>query len=1090
MANGHGDSGNSRINRSTATSLTFKHYTYPAIPAPQQDQIPASKRRRIADPSDRFVYQNGINGLEKSNSCIQLQHQNQIPSGSALGSAFSFSSQSAATDRTYRDDFESEASNYNTPNTSTSVFSSISQKKSTSPSALLIAGLESTTTATPKQSAINQELEAETEPPNYEQFKPRSSIPSGLPGPVYAQQCITAAISSRLDPFALHIGEQKALENHLCHLHVTAYLNIRNGILRLWTRNPMISVTREEALGCAKDFKWMGLADFAYEWLVRKGYINFGCVEVPQAIVPPKKGRRKYDGPVIVIIGAGVAGLACARQLDGLYQQYRDKIGSLKVIVLEGRRRIGGRIYSHPLKSHKNTLLPNGLRPTAEMGAHIIVGFDKGNPLDPIIRSQLALRCHLLRDISTIYDIDGSAVDEIQDAMDERLYNDVLDRSGNYRHKAAIKPTAEGDRDTILHGRDITVSDGVTVQQYEEARAAGTHNLLLPAARFRRGIGHNASRILPPPSSQISDLAPDEELPAAMECQSMGWRLLDGISPRDDLNLDAIAKTSSKQTLGAVMDEGVKQYQRMLPLTPKDMRLLNWHYANLEYANATNLNRLSLSGWDQDMGNEFEGEHSQIIGGYQQVPRGLWSLPTKLDVRTNETVTKITYDSTGTAKNHKTIVHTENGPITADHVVYTGSLGTLKHHDVEFSPPLPDWKTGAIDRLGFGVLNKVVLVFDQVFWDSNRDMFGLLRDTDVPGSMSQPDYARNRGRFYLFWNCVKTAGIPLLIALMAGDAAHQAESLSDTEIVAEVTAELRNIFKSTPVPDPLETIVTRWKSDRFTRGTYSFVAADALPGDYDLVAKDVGNLHFAGEATCGTHPATVHGAFLSGLRVAADIIEKVLGPIVVQKPLVPVKEGEIIQPVYGNGLGSGTKSTINNHTYKKSTTPTSKPKAKPTPKPATIASTTTASTAPPPEPIPREQQLHANALETYLTKTLGPIPVKPPKIALNPFLTFQKDYWIRAKQACETQKRESTKDPQAKAARDEIRAVLGQMWREADEETKRPYHDQMTINRQTNTEVLEAWKGQMDVYTARREEERRKWEEQNPFEKWVEENVS
>jgi lysine-specific histone demethylase 1 len=39
----------------------------------------------------------------------------------------------------------------------------------------------------------------------------------------------------------------------------------------------------------------------------------------------------------------------------------------------------------------------------------------------------------------------------------------------------------------------------------------------------------------------------------------MGWKLRDGVSQRDSINLDEIAKASSHQTLGAVMDEGVKQ---------------------------------------------------------------------------------------------------------------------------------------------------------------------------------------------------------------------------------------------------------------------------------------------------------------------------------------------------------------------------------------------------------------------------------------------------------------------------------------------------------------------------------------------------
>ena len=43
---------------------------------------------------------------------------------------------------------------------------------------------------------------------------------------------------------------------------------------------------------------------------------------------------------------------------------------------------------------------------------------------------------------------------------------------------------------------------------------------------------------------------------------------------------------------------------------------------------------------------------------------------------------------------------------------------------VQFTPPLPPAKRGAIARLGFGLLNKVVLTFPSVFWDQAVDMFG------------------------------------------------------------------------------------------------------------------------------------------------------------------------------------------------------------------------------------------------------------------------------------------------------------------------------------------------------------------------------
>lgn len=42
-------------------------------------------------------------------------------------------------------------------------------------------------------------------------------------------------------------------------------------------------------------------------------------------------------------------------------------------------------------------------------------------------------------------------------------------------------------------------------------------------------------------------------------------------------------------------------------------------------------------------------------------------------------------------------------------MLITLPLGVLKSHPsgVQFHPPLPEWKTAAIHRMGFGNLNKV-----------------------------------------------------------------------------------------------------------------------------------------------------------------------------------------------------------------------------------------------------------------------------------------------------------------------------------------------------------------------------------------------
>ena len=119
----------------------------------------------------------------------------------------------------------------------------------------------------------------------------------------------------------------------------------------------------------------------------------------------------------------------------------------------------------------------------------------------------------------------------------------------------------------------------------------------------------------------------------------------------------------------------------------------------------------------------------------------------------------------------------------------------------------------------------------------------------------------------------------MLVALLAGNAALDAELLPEDVLVKDVTEKLKAMFSLEQTPRPKEVVVTKWRTDPFTRGTYSYLGPLAQPGDYEAMARPVGNLHFAGEATCGTHPATVHGAYISGLRAAAEVVEDLIGPI-------------------------------------------------------------------------------------------------------------------------------------------------------------------------------------------------------------------
>jgi hypothetical protein len=327
------------------------------------------------------------------------------------------------------------------------------------------------------------------------------------------------------------------------------------------------------------------------------------------------------------------------------------------------------------------------------------------------------------------------------------------------------------------------------------------------------------------------------------------------------------------------------------------------------------------------------------------------------------------------------------------------------------------------------------LVYEKAFWEADRDMFGLLNEAEEATSLQPEAYSSKRGRFYLFWNCTITSGKPTLIALMAGDSAHYAEATSNDQLVKEVTERLEAMFAPSTVPLPTETIVTRWSKDPYARGSYSYVGAKTQAGDYDVMAQAHGPLHFAGEATCGTHPATVHGAYLSGLRAAGEVFEKMTGPIEVPRPLVEEKK---MRGEYGTngGVVSDGKRKVE---------------------------------ASKPVRVQRDEDYEAAMIGAILGE-IGERPIKPGRAGVNPFLLFTKDQWYVVKKECDEARVAATGNAEAKAAKQEIRIAIGHRWRTGSDEVKRPYQEQAEKAREDATADAASFKervGRWDGEAAR-----------------------
>lgn len=247
-------------------------------------------------------------------------------------------------------------------------------------------------------------------------------------------------------------------------------------------------------------------------------------------------------------------------------------------------------------------------------------------------------------------------------------------------------------------------------------------------------------------------------------------------------------------------------------------------------------------------GKAWAGRDAVFPGGYDQI---VDVLAAGLDIRVGQAVTSIDHTGPGVV-----LTTAAGNTIEARTVVVTVPLGVLKAGTVAFRPALPERKLRAIKRLGMGVLNKTCLLFDDVFWPEDVELIGYV--------------GTKTGRWAETLNLYPYTRQPIVMMFNAAVYGTEMEALSDAEITAEALAALADMYG--PVPQPKDTRITRWGSDPWSYGSYSYVPTGSSFTRHAELARPVGRrIFFAGEATHQDYPATVHGAFLSGVRASRQV---------------------------------------------------------------------------------------------------------------------------------------------------------------------------------------------------------------------------
>ncbi|URD97714.1 lysine-specific histone demethylase 1 [Musa troglodytarum] len=337
------------------------------------------------------------------------------------------------------------------------------------------------------------------------------------------------------------------------------YILIRNHILSRWRENVSNWLTKETFVSVIPPH-YEPLLNSAYNFLVSHGYVNFGVAPAIKERIPTEPTKTN-----VVIVGAGLAGLAAARQLMSF---------GFKVVVLEGRKRCGGRVYTKRMEGANKFA-------AADLGGSVLTG-TLGNPLG-IIAKQLGSTLHKVRDKCPLYRPDGKPVDPDLDTKVENAFNKLLDK----------------------------------------------------ASRLRQCMG---------------EVAMDVSLGAALE--------------------------TFRQVYGDAVTE-------------EEMNLFNWHLANLEYANAGLLSKLSLAFWDQDDPYDMGGDHCFLPGGNGRLVQ---ALSENVPIIYEKTVHAIRYGGDGVQ------VISGSQVYEGDMALCTVPLGVLKNGSIKFVPELPQRKLDGIKR--------------------------------------------------------------------------------------------------------------------------------------------------------------------------------------------------------------------------------------------------------------------------------------------------------------------------------------------------------------------------------------------------------
>lgn len=327
--------------------------------------------------------------------------------------------------------------------------------------------------------------------------------------------------------------------------------------------------------------------------------------------------------------------------------------------------------------------------------------------------------------------------------------------------------------------------------------------------------------------------------------------------------------------------EKLNALQHDVPLSD----FLDKHFAGSEYAKMREQVENYVAGYDtadsidvsafalrNEWNHEDEDAQHRVTGGYSRMINYLAKecLDAGNHILLNSIVEEVNWE------NGNVTITTKNGSTySAKKVIIALPLGVLQAENeadegaITFNPPVQE-QINAINNIGFGAIIKILLEFDEIFWESDT----IIRQ--IGANLATMGFLFTNEVIPTFWTQAP-APSPLLTGWLGGPPAYRLKDESDEAVLQQALTSLSIVFKIGVDLLKQKLVawhVANWTAEPYTKGSYAYDKVASAQARKLLQQPVEDTLFFAGEYLYdGPAMGTVEAALTSGRNVAEKIVE-------------------------------------------------------------------------------------------------------------------------------------------------------------------------------------------------------------------------